>query len=170
MKHYSNILMPYDGSNISGEALQVAETIAVNQEAALTVLYVHDNTQEEAIRPLIESSGDPHLLQTQTNLESSPMPMLTPDQITNSDKDRIAGDIPDSILAGARSRITSDIDVSYDLVYGKPAKEISKYTHNHDMDLIVMGSRGLSGVRKLTMGSVSSKVSNEVGCSIFFVR
>ncbi len=41
---------------------------------------------------------------------------------------------------------------------------------SHDIDLIVVGSRGLSGFKKLLMGSVSSAVVNHAHCSVLVVR
>jgi nucleotide-binding universal stress UspA family protein len=41
---------------------------------------------------------------------------------------------------------------------------------SHDIDLIVLGSRGLSGFKKLLIGSVSSAVVNHAHCSVMVVR
>ena len=41
---------------------------------------------------------------------------------------------------------------------------------SHDIDLIVLGSRGLSGFKKLLMGSVSSAVVNHAHCSVLVAR
>lgn len=170
MKHYTNILMPYDGSNISGEALEVAKMIAKQQDAQLTVIYVHDYSTSESIWPLVTSSGDPNLLQVQTNTEVSPVPVDSPEEVTYANNVESADNIPDTMIASAKSRMSNDMNVKYEVLNGNPAKEITKYTEEHDIDLVVMGGRGLSGLRKFTMGSVSNKVSNEISCSIMIVR
>jgi len=41
---------------------------------------------------------------------------------------------------------------------------------SHDIDLIVLGNRGLSGFKKLLIGSVSSAVVNHAHCSVLVVR
>ncbi|MGD0422449.1 MAG: universal stress protein [Candidatus Bathyarchaeia archaeon] len=41
---------------------------------------------------------------------------------------------------------------------------------SHDIDLIVLGSRGLSGFKKLLIGSVSSAVVNHAHCSVLVAR
>jgi nucleotide-binding universal stress UspA family protein len=41
---------------------------------------------------------------------------------------------------------------------------------NKDVDLIVVGTRGLSGFRKLLLGSVSSGVVTHAHCSVLVVR
>jgi nucleotide-binding universal stress UspA family protein len=44
--------------------------------------------------------------------------------------------------------------------------QASKY----DVDLIVIGTRGLTGFKKLLVGSVSSGVLNDARCSVLIVR
>jgi nucleotide-binding universal stress UspA family protein len=41
---------------------------------------------------------------------------------------------------------------------------------SHNIDLIVLGSRGLSGFKKLLVGSVSSAVVNHAHCSVLVAR
>jgi nucleotide-binding universal stress UspA family protein len=41
---------------------------------------------------------------------------------------------------------------------------------NHNVDLIVIGTRGRTGFKKLLMGSVSSGVLNHAHCSVLVVR
>lgn len=53
---------------------------------------------------------------------------------------------------------------------GDPAAEILKLADSKDYDLVVLGSRGLSGVRSLLMGSVSSKVAKEAKSSVLVVK
>ena len=49
---------------------------------------------------------------------------------------------------------------------GDPAGTILRYSGEHDVDLIVMGSRGLGDVESMLLGSVSRKVANlsKVAC------
>jgi nucleotide-binding universal stress UspA family protein len=53
---------------------------------------------------------------------------------------------------------------------GDPASEILKLADSKDYDLVVLGSRGLGGVRSLLMGSVSSKVAKEAKSSVLVVK
>jgi nucleotide-binding universal stress UspA family protein len=41
---------------------------------------------------------------------------------------------------------------------GRPAEEILKAAEQHQCDLILIGSRGLSGVRRVTMGETGNEV------------
>ena len=56
------------------------------------------------------------------------------------------------------------------LVQGVPADEIVKIAQAEKVDLIVIGSRGLTEVRAFLLGSVSDKVSHHSGCPILIVK
>jgi nucleotide-binding universal stress UspA family protein len=62
--------------------------------------------------------------------------------------------------------------VSYEckLVQGVPADEIVKSGRTEKVDLIVVGSRGLSEVRGFLLGSVSDKVSHHAKCPTLIVK
>ncbi len=47
---------------------------------------------------------------------------------------------------------------------------ITDYAASEKIDLIVVGTRGLSGFRKLLIGSVSSGVATHAPCSVLIVR
>jgi nucleotide-binding universal stress UspA family protein len=44
------------------------------------------------------------------------------------------------------------------------------YVESHDIDLVVMGSRGLGGFKKLLLGSVASGVSQHSKCPVLIVK
>ncbi|WP_246983871.1 universal stress protein [Halorientalis marina] len=52
----------------------------------------------------------------------------------------------------------SAVTVSSDIVVGKPARAIVEYADDHDIDQIVMGSHGRSGVTRILLGSVAESV------------
>jgi len=56
------------------------------------------------------------------------------------------------------------------LLQGVPADEIVKTAQNENVDLIVVGSRGLTEVRAFLLGSVSDKVSHHAKCPTLIVK
>jgi nucleotide-binding universal stress UspA family protein len=56
------------------------------------------------------------------------------------------------------------------LVRGRPDRELVHISEEIDAGLIVMGSRGLGGVRRALMGSVSNSVVRHAHCPVLIVR
>ena len=59
-----------------------------------------------------------------------------------------------------RKAAEKNLKVKTDIVVGitSTVKEIVEYAEKNKMDLIVIGSRGLSGFKKMLLGSVASGV------------
>ena len=56
------------------------------------------------------------------------------------------------------------------IIEGLPAVQILALANQYHTDLIVVGSRGLSGFERYALGSVSSKVARHAGCSVLVVK
>ncbi|MBW1691455.1 MAG: universal stress protein [Deltaproteobacteria bacterium] len=55
-------------------------------------------------------------------------------------------------------------------VEGDPAERIIDYAKEHDVDIIVIGSRGLGTFKGLLLGSVSNKVTHRADRTCVIVR
>ncbi|WLV24902.1 universal stress protein [Aciduricibacillus chroicocephali] len=53
---------------------------------------------------------------------------------------------------------------------GDPAKQILQYAKDTGQEMIIIGSRGLSGVKEMLLGSVSHKVAQLANCPVFIVH
>lgn len=62
------------------------------------------------------------------------------------------------------------VQSTIELVTGDPAEEIIRLANIYNADLIVIGSRGLTGMKKIVQGSVSSQVVEDANCSVFVVK
>jgi nucleotide-binding universal stress UspA family protein len=51
-----------------------------------------------------------------------------------------------------------------------PAYKITEYAHKNGMELIIMGTHGYTGLKKLIMGSVSSGVLNSSHVPVLLIR
>ena len=58
----------------------------------------------------------------------------------------------------------------YAVRIGTPADEIIRYATERDIDLIVMGTHGRSGVAHVVIGSVTEKVVRAAPCPVLVVR
>jgi nucleotide-binding universal stress UspA family protein len=56
------------------------------------------------------------------------------------------------------------------MLRGDAATEILQYANEHDIDLIIAGSRGLSAVTGWLLGSVSRKLVHYADCSVLIVK
>jgi nucleotide-binding universal stress UspA family protein len=79
------------------------------------------------------------------------------------------GTVGECILKDAATKLEG---VSFDkkLEYGSPAEVIIKVAKKADVDIIVVGSRGLSSVRRFLLGSVSDYLSMHARSSVLIVR
>lgn len=57
-----------------------------------------------------------------------------------------------------------------EIVTGDPAEEIIRLANIYQADLIVIGSRGLTGLNRIIQGSVSSQVVENAPCSVLVVK
>lgn len=60
--------------------------------------------------------------------------------------------------------------VHLEVTEGDPADEIIRLANIHKTTLIVMGSRGLSGLNRILKGSVSSEVVANAPCSVLVLK
>jgi nucleotide-binding universal stress UspA family protein len=62
------------------------------------------------------------------------------------------------------------IPVSHVLLEGDPATEIARFAADANIDVIVIGTRGRTGVDRLVLGSVAERVMREAPCTVLVVK
>jgi nucleotide-binding universal stress UspA family protein len=72
--------------------------------------------------------------------------------------------------AEARARGRGLSNVVGRTVEGKPSDQILEVANSEDVDMIFIGSRGLSDARALFLGSVSHRVANHAACTCVTVK
>jgi nucleotide-binding universal stress UspA family protein len=63
-----------------------------------------------------------------------------------------------------------DVEPMLITAWGYPADEINRYAKDHDVDLIVLGSHGRTGIKRAFLGSVSQAVANQAQCPVTLVK
>lgn len=63
-----------------------------------------------------------------------------------------------------------DRDIETQMEEGNAAKTIVRYAEENDIDHIVMGSTGRSGIPRVLLGSVAESVTRRAPCSVVIVR
>jgi nucleotide-binding universal stress UspA family protein len=163
---FKHILLAFDGSKHSVRALERAEQISEISEARLTVVYVDEPSLDTTVTPGV--TGDRDVKMYQAHIGALP----TPNERTPNQTEMLHAqeNTAEKILSNAKVRLTNVANVSYEVLSGKPAEKINDYAEKEDVDLIVLGNRGISGLKKLVMGSVSKKVLDESNRSVLVVK
>jgi nucleotide-binding universal stress UspA family protein len=77
----------------------------------------------------------------------------------------------EALLAMSEQNLDSaGLEVNTVLARGDAATEIITYVNQNKIDLVVVGSRGLSQVGGWLLGSVSRKLVHYAGCSVMIVK
>lgn len=72
--------------------------------------------------------------------------------------------------ASELSKFIGPHEILIETVLGEPRKAIVELAKKHYADLIVMGSHGRTGLKKLVLGSVAHGVSHDAPCAVAVVR
>jgi len=73
----------------------------------------------------------------------------------------------ETLMSGQEAR---QLRPEYATRIGAPADEIVRYADDRDIDLIVMGTHGRSGMAHMLLGSVAEKVVRGARCPVLTVR
>ncbi len=99
----------------------------------------------------------------------------TPDSETELPADRPQPESPTLSYFNIEKQLQSyqeqlSVNSELELVTGDPADEIIRLANIYNADLIIIGSRGLTGMKRIVQGSVSSQVVEEANCSVLVVK
>lgn len=76
----------------------------------------------------------------------------------------------ETLAAGRETAVEAGVDVETDTVVGTPANAIVEYAEDHDVDHVVTGSHGRSGVSRILLGSVAETVIRRSPVPVTVVR
>jgi len=151
---FKKILVPLDGSEHADKALGFALDLAEKYSASIVLLSV------------IPPVNVPAVLYPTTGLPS--VPPQTIDAYSKERKTRHEKLLSDAIQKA--KNIKPNIKISTKLAEGRPADKIVETAKEGNFDIIVMGSRGLGGVKEFFLGSVSDRVADEAPCPVLIVK
>jgi nucleotide-binding universal stress UspA family protein len=84
-------------------------------------------------------------------------------------KPEVAREIGESILSDAVAKVKG-VEFNTQLKFGNPAETIIKVAEKGNYDIIVVGSRGLSKIKRFFLGSVSDDISHHTRSSVLIVK
>lgn len=143
-----NILCPLDFSDLSGLALKYAAAGAGLYGARLLLLHAGSF---DLPRYFLKNEAD-HLRQE----------IIKTKEMIQKD----LGDYLINIMGEAAKRL----DVAFEVTESDPADAILKTAERESVDLIVVGTHGLTGVKRLLLGSTAESVIHNSKVPVFTVR
>ena len=137
---FDRILFPTDGSEGAEAALDLAAALASDHDATLAVLNVADTTRDSVIQ--------------------------------------VQGEVVDSleaegerIVAAAAERLRDrGVDVETEVLQGEPYRTIVDYANSRAVDVVVMPTRGRTGLERLLLGSTTERVLRQSDVPVLTVR
>lgn len=72
-------------------------------------------------------------------------------------------------MADAMAELGAGVEAVSAVVLGRVAPEIVSYATRHDVDIIVMGTRGRTSVSRTVLGSVAAAVVRRASCPVLTV-
>jgi nucleotide-binding universal stress UspA family protein len=144
----SNILIPVDGSEHSRKALELGCDLAVRYDAAVHLIHIAESPLREHTMAL----GGAAITMT-----------ASPDELRQAGSKELEHASEYARNHGVRE-LTTEVES------GNPAQRIVESAKEIHADMIVMGSRGLSDLAGLLVGSTSHKVTNMAPCTCITVR
>lgn len=138
---YNRILLAVDGSEHSIRATQEAKKIAsLVDQCTVEIVFVADFSKSK--NEILHSQG-------QEELDLSRRKKILPvEEILKS----------------------KNIIYEIKILHGEPGPAIIDYVNKEEIDLVVIGSRGLNTLQEMVLGSVSHKVVKRVDCPVLIVK
>lgn len=174
---FSKLLCPTDGSEHSAKALDLAIDLAKKYGASLMIMHVpHRSGNIDALQRFAEVEGLSQHVNTEIKRLQSMDPRL--DLATGSAfqdsgiSPRLLVEVGQHILDGARGVAQQNglENIDTRLQSGDPADSILRCIEEENIDCVVMGSRGLSDLKGVFLGSVSHKIANQAPCTCITVK
>ena len=146
---FKNILVPLDGSEYSIKALEYAGRMAKGFNSKLIALYILPSS----IRYNLSSNNENSEINSQFN------------QIIQGSYIEAQNWVKDMAKK-------IDIEIGTEVIIAKESivSEIIEFAEQRSIDLIIMGTRGRTGFKKLLLGSVASGVVTYSHCPVLVIR
>ena len=145
---FKNIAFSTDFSENADEAFVVAKELAAHYRATLHIIHV-----------MVNYSLSPPIHATYMPIEYDP---------------DFVEQVAEAARGSIQERYVGDLDPNQrhvvHLLSGYASTEILRITKEMDVDLIVMGSHGLTGLAHVLFGSTADRVVRKAHCSVLTIR
>lgn len=143
MRDIKKILVPVDGSEQAYRAIEFAANLGSKIDTTIYLLYAYKLS-------IIPDEFAGYVISDRVELQA----------------------LGSQIIARAEDKAKEQgvVHIETSVIEGDPAETIISYAKEQDVDLIIMGSRGLGTFKGLVLGSVSNKVIHRADRTCVIVR
>lgn len=135
---YDSILVPVDGSDPSDAAVDHARGLASEQDATVHVLHAVEHPERGALGGRVPAS-----VVEQMRAEGERLVAETADRLEDE-----------------------GVEAETEVVDDSAVHAIPDYVDDHDVDLVVIGTHGRTGVRRVLLGSTAERTIRTVDCPV----
>jgi nucleotide-binding universal stress UspA family protein len=150
MKRFERILACTDFSEVGNRAIEMAFRLAHDKNASVVIAHVLD-------LPAVPNPMYAHYV-SHGGWEPEEL-----DKARAETEKALLGLIP---AGAAQLGLTTETR----LPHGNPAEEILRLTEAEDMEVVVMGTHGRTGLERFLLGSVTERVVRMAGCAVMVVH
>ena len=147
---FQSILVPLDGSEHSQMALHVACKLISKTGGQITLVHVPEPLEHEPM--MVWGLG------------------AVPMGANQEEREKVGQALLDKAVEDAKSQGLEQNSITTKLVQGAPQQVILAAAKEHHVDAIIMGSRGLSDLKGLVVGSIAHRVSHAADCRVITVH
>ena len=148
-KMYETIVVGTDGSERAGIAVHHAAALARSSGATLHIVH--------AYRPVLVNEAALSATSAGRTLDLDGV---------NAGLVASALGVCDDAAAHAKN---SGVTVQTHAVRGDPSDALTEVAENVGADLVVVGNRGMTGLKRFVLGNVPNKISHHAPCSVLIV-
>jgi len=167
---YKKVVVAFDGSEGSEKALTHAVELSKTQQSQISVVFVEKEKDKYK-----NNTGFNMTMRNDMTLEEGGAYVggseerISEKEVVQSEPRAYAGNHP--IFLEVKRKLEGEkIPIQYEWLEGDPVNQLCNFASTHEADLIVIGSRGHSGIKKFVIGSVSEKVAKGSDIPVLIVK
>ena len=165
---YNNILVPYDNSKLSdtafGHAITIAKMSSISSSDQIVKVMLF------YVSPVINIPFTIETVSLKSKKTGETIALREYIKELHHEIKENAIKMLDRKIKKYEYENIDNISLKSKVIIGNPAEEIIKFANDKAIDLIVMGTTGLSGIKKFVFGSVARNVSEKANCPVMLVR
>lgn len=162
---YDTILYPVDGSDGAAAAMDNVEDLARTYDATVNVLFVVENPGLHGLAGDTDP-GEAYGLTPEPEGATAGMG----GSADSSDEIRAQAETRGQAVVEGVADALDGIETETAVLEGTPHKVILDYADTHDVDVVVLGTHGRTGLDRYLLGSVTEKVVRLSDVPVLTVR